>query len=887
MSEQDKLKRIAYKRRRRALIIMQAVIAVLLAVVILSSSFVYYQLNKTFYIDYTETGDVSYKVYLENNEFYDEEYLQNQSYVASLIDKIVADMRYELNIDAAGVEYEYSYGINANIIIKNDDDQSLVLDKEYIIKENQIFTETSNKISINESVEVDFDTYNDFAKKFFNDLKLVSSEFESYLLLTLNVKVNGTSASFEGDTTNNYDVMLSIPLASDLVLPETSTTIPSGENRVLACKGAINTDIFKYTAIGAGILEAIVLLILIAFVFLTRNDDINYNIKIKRLENSYKSFIQRITNEFDTEGYQILFVKTFKEMLSIRDTIQSPVLMSENADQTKTQFLIPTNTKILYVFEIKVDNYDQIYGVGNGESFEDLNEDESSETADIEESAPVVAPIPVITEQESTCEAVGEMSAEPETAEEAPAEETVLEESAAKEAPAEEATIEEAAVEEAVVEETPAEEAVAEEAPIEAAEAEENAEICDPVDEIPEVQEDASEAVTEEIPADVDEIAENDVSAKLIPTYVDGYGNELDIRYSRSVTANIIQADDQLKLWYSELKNYILSHKGVKSKISWKFDTFSRGRDQLVKLKTRGKTLLVYFNLKEQDVDMEKYNYEYNETKLFADTPIMVKVKSNLGLRRAQELVDLVMENFGIEDDPKAKTVDYVSMYPYEENEPLIERRLIKVLQSDINNRKVAKEKVAEEITEAPVEEAIPTVEEEEYLVPPKKTLFVPAEIEIEHQPTSVTEIVEVVADSVSEEEIIEVVANEPNVELSEIDYDDEVDASYEETTEKPGVEVIGVVWPEKTKHNKIYRYDPSGEVVNDGDLVIVPTRDVHKNREVIRKAAVAHGNHKIDPDSLTHPLKKIIGVIKHSLEKSLTPSDKKVSDKKSDKKKK
>ena len=75
-----------------------------------------------------------------------------------------------------------------------------------------------------------------------------------------------------------------------------------------------------------------------------------------------------------------------------------------------------------------------------------------------------------------------------------------------------------------------------------------------------------------------------------------------------------------------------------------------------------------------------------------------------------------------------------------------------------------------------------------------------------------------------------------------------------------------------------------TGIGVDDGDLVIVPTRDVHKNREVIRKAAVAHGNHKIDPDSLTHPLKKIIGVIKHSLEKSLTPSDKKVSDKKSDK---
>jgi hypothetical protein len=49
-------------------------------------------------------------------------------------------------------------------------------------------------------------------------------------------------------------------------------------------------------------------------------------------------------------------------MLGIRDTLQAPVLMTENRDETMTQFLIPTNTKLLYVYEIKVDNFDEIYG---------------------------------------------------------------------------------------------------------------------------------------------------------------------------------------------------------------------------------------------------------------------------------------------------------------------------------------------------------------------------------------------------------------------------------------------------------------------------------------------------------------------------------------------
>ena len=48
-------------------------------------------------------------------------------------------------------------------------------------------------------------------------------------------------------------------------------------------------------------------------------------------------------------------------MLGIRDTLQSPILMFENKDQTMTEFIIPTSNNILYVFDVKVDNYDVLY----------------------------------------------------------------------------------------------------------------------------------------------------------------------------------------------------------------------------------------------------------------------------------------------------------------------------------------------------------------------------------------------------------------------------------------------------------------------------------------------------------------------------------------------
>jgi hypothetical protein len=118
-------------------------------------------------------------------------------------------------------------------------------------------------------------------------------------------------------------------------------------------------------------------------------------------------------------------------------------------------------------------------------------------------------------------------------------------------------------------------------------------------------------------------------------------------------------------------------------------------------------------------------------------------------------------------------------------------------------------------------------------------------------------------ADDVQQEALEELI-EAPTPALDEIDFDDasEEIPDFEETPEHPGVDVIGVVWPEKPKRNKIYRYDPDGESVSVGDIVIVPTRDAHKNREVIRKAAVAHANHKINPETLSFPLKKILGVL-------------------------
>ena len=281
-------------------------------------------------------------------------------------------------------------------------------------------------------------------------------------------------------------------------------------------------------------------------------------------------------------------------------------------------------------------------------------------------------------------EVVYEEPAQEEVVYEEPVEEVVYEE------PVEEAVYEEPVEEpvEEVVYEEPSEEAV-EETPVEEA-------VEEPVEEV--VYEEPSEEAVEEAPVEEAPAEEPvEVVPTIVPTYIDNEGNKIEIKYSRSFTANLIQADDTVKDFYGQLKNHIMSFKGVKTKISWKFDSYNKGRDQLFKMKLRGKTILLYCALDPEEFEKSKYHHEAIDNKLFADVPMLLKIKSGLGLRKAKEIINIVMAKYGIEPNPKATAVDYVKEYPYEDNEALLERKLVKVLEADSANIIKSSKKKAED----------------------------------------------------------------------------------------------------------------------------------------------------------------------------------------------
>ncbi len=237
------------------------------------------------------------------------------------------------------------------------------------------------------------------------------------------------------------------------------------------------------------------------------------------------------------------------------------------------------------------------------------------------------------------------------------------------EAPVEEVVQEEIATEEGT------EEVVQEEIPVETVEepVEEEAEEVlveeAPVEEAP-AEEELAAAVVEDVRF------EEDLEGQLIDAETG-----LVVRLKRSFVAKMKQSEEQVKVYYSDLKNALTSYKKINSNVSWHGDRFNYGRDTVAKMGINGKTLCFYLALDPNDEELKSTVYHQKDVsaqKAYESTPFMVKVKSDAAAKKALRLVGILAEKLGAEHDEEFQEVDYVAEFAYESTKRLYEEGDIK-----------------------------------------------------------------------------------------------------------------------------------------------------------------------------------------------------------------
>ena len=174
---------------------------------------------------------------------------------------------------------------------------------------------------------------------------------------------------------------------------------------------------------------------------------------------------------------------------------------------------------------------------------------------------------------------------------------------------------------------------------------------------------------------ETEEESESDEETEELPGGVD-FANMM--RFNRSFIARIIQSTDDQKKYYGEVRNALLSYRKVNSNIAWGAERFHKGRETIARFKIRGKTLVLYLALDPQTHEISVYHHkDVSDNKSVAGTPMMIKIKSPRGVKKAIRLIDeMLAAREGIKRNVPER--DYAAMYPYESMEELIEDGLVK-----------------------------------------------------------------------------------------------------------------------------------------------------------------------------------------------------------------
>ncbi len=328
------------------LIVSVSLIAILLSIIAVKK-------GKTQYAKYNENSSIDYKVYLKENEFFKEKYLdKNSEYIASLIDYINAQFNYSIALDEKGVNYTYTRRVDAIVEVYDVNGKKPL----YKITEELLGskTESSNnkkQVSIDENIKVDYNHYNNIVNEFKDTYKL--GNINSTLTIKMYVSVKGDCNSLSSTPDTQREISLNIPLTTKTMSIEMESNLVENTDGLLVCKESDNVILWWFTVALLVILD--IFIIIRASLFVTRNRTARdiYKRELKKILNNYHSFIQKVNNGFDLKPYQLLKIDTFTDMLEIRDTIQQPILMVENKEKNGVHFIIPSNTKILYTFSLK------------------------------------------------------------------------------------------------------------------------------------------------------------------------------------------------------------------------------------------------------------------------------------------------------------------------------------------------------------------------------------------------------------------------------------------------------------------------------------------------------------------------------------------------------
>lgn len=303
-------------------------------------------------IGYNEVGNIDYKVFLKENNYYKEQYLgKDMQYVASIIKNIVPTFTYEMHSEEK-MEYTYNYKVSADLIISDPNDNNKVLYKRpsLLVKDTKEKV-TGGSFRVDQEVSINYDEYNNYVNAFKKEYAL---SVNSKLVLTFNIDVTGKSPALKEDFKKSSKLVIAIPMSEQTINIGIDT---SDINNSGTLERNYMSQIKKPVALVLGIivgLLSLALLYIVIYNFLTNRSKTDvYKATIKSILREYDRAIvsSKTADTIDESKYNVIEVPRIEELLDAHDSTGKPILYNEDTENDISTFIIVSD-EILYKYRV-------------------------------------------------------------------------------------------------------------------------------------------------------------------------------------------------------------------------------------------------------------------------------------------------------------------------------------------------------------------------------------------------------------------------------------------------------------------------------------------------------------------------------------------------------
>lgn len=298
-----------------------------------------------------ENNDIHYKVYLKENSFFEEPYLEEgRTYIASLIDYIEVKFDYNVSYNMP-ISSNYTYKYVALIRANKKNASGYYWEKEYdLTEEKTLKTNNNSNVAIEDIVKVDYKTYNEQLNNFKKEYG-INTDGELKVIMKINNVA--TSEKVNDSVTIDSEISLSIPLLEQALELSINKDTANAKNIFTLEESDTSVKYLVFRILG---------LILVVASLYGLVDAIIYNLKFKKrnkyeleLNNILKNYDSIIANTSDLssiESMKKIEISNFQELLDVYNEVRMPINYYQDSDKKESTFVI-VNDRIAWIYTLR------------------------------------------------------------------------------------------------------------------------------------------------------------------------------------------------------------------------------------------------------------------------------------------------------------------------------------------------------------------------------------------------------------------------------------------------------------------------------------------------------------------------------------------------------